>query len=223
MKGKVNDLRREMSGVYRRWQISKTKLAPALQALLEADALFVHVPKCGGKSVIQDLYGISEHMWFGHAGIQFFEHLLGPRRYLELFKFAFVRDPVLRCRSGFDFRKRGGFGLPSDIEMSRTFEGLSFEKFVLSGILAKQAKRDVVFKSQKSFLVLSDGRIGVDKLCKFEDFSREIFSLPIDLRLTSHKNAAPAHGQSVIPDEVNRAVREFYRDDVEMLDSMHRS
>ncbi|MEM9212692.1 MAG: hypothetical protein AAGA63_14510, partial [Pseudomonadota bacterium] len=89
-------------------------MADAVNRIIETNCVFVHVPKCGGKSVIRDIYNLGEHSYFGHAGIAFFESLLGPRRFRLSFKFTFVRDPALRCLSGFRFRQRGGFDLPGE-------------------------------------------------------------------------------------------------------------
>jgi hypothetical protein len=210
---------RELRSALRRREIRRQGRGLALDRVLETGAVFVHVPKCGGKSVVRDIYGLAEHEWFGHAGIGFYQALLGPRRFASAFKFAFLRDPVSRCRSGFAFRQRGGFGLPEDLALQPELEGLNFERFVMDGALEAFARKDVVFGPQAPRILLPDGRIGVDRICAFENFAEEMRDLPVPHRLEapSHLNAAPRAPAAPPPAEVRRRIAEIYEQDYRVL------
>lgn len=213
---------REVRGASRRQKVRGTEQGAALERILETNVVFVHVPKCGGKSIVRDVYGLTEHAWFGHAGISFYQSLLGPHRFRSAFKFAFVRDPVTRCLSGFKFRQRGGFGLPKDEVFLSELEGLSFEQFVLSGKLAEFTRKDVVFKPQTPLLLLPDGQLGLDRVCFFENFDEELRSLPIELRngKPSFINAAPRHSDREVSFEIRNRIAAIYAQDYRFIASL---
>ena len=209
----------EIRGISRWRSIRRTEQATALDRILETNAVFVHIPKCGGKSVVFDLYGLSEHDWFGHAGISFYKSLLGPSRFRKAFKFAFIRDPIARCLSGFKFRKRGGFGLDNDKTMASELVGLSFEEFVLSGRLSEMVAKDVVFMQQAPFLYLWDGTLGVDRVCFFENFDKELRSLPLKLKKTtpSHMNASPREPEWELSMATRHMISNIYAQDYQLI------
>jgi hypothetical protein len=215
----------EIRGILTRRKVRKTEQATALERIIETNAVFVHVPKCGGKSIVRDVYGLSEHEWFGHAGIGFYHSLLGPRRFRKAFKFGFVRDPMTRCLSGFKFRQRGGFGLHNDKAMASKLAGLSFEQFVLNGKLAEFSREDIVFKPQMPLLVLWDGQLGVDRVCFFENFDEEVRSLPLQLHngTPSHINASPRDPESVMSLEVHNRIADIYAQDYRFITSLKRA
>lgn len=209
----------EVRGAVKRARVRRSRQALALSRILETNTVYVHIPKCGGKSVVHDIYDVSEHMWFGHAKIGFYHTLLGPRRFQAAFKFAFVRDPLTRCLSGFEFRKRGGFDLPVDQAMQPEIDGLTFEQFVLGGKLAELARTDIVFKPQLPLLLLPNGEIGVDRVCRFERFSDEMTALPLNISggSPSHRNAAPRKPRTDPSDAVKAKIAEVYERDYKFI------
>jgi hypothetical protein len=214
----------EIRGILKRRKVRRTEQATALERIIETNSVFVHVPKCGGKSIVRDVYGLSEHEWFGHAGIGFYHSLLGPRRFSKAFKFGFVRDPMTRCLSGFRFRQRGGFGLDHDKAMASKLAGLSFQEFVLNGTLAKFSREDIVFKPQMPLLLLWDGELGVDRVCFFENFDEEVRSLPLQLhnRTPSHINASPREPETEISFETRNRIADIYAQDYRFISSLKR-
>lgn len=187
--------------------------------------IFVHIPKCGGKSILKDLYGLGEHDFFGHKRIGFYERLLGPRAFARTPSFAMLRDPVDRCVSGFAFSKRGGFGLADDARRSEHLAGLDFDSFVRDGHLARAARDDIVFRPQSFYLTFPDGRFGVDRLLRFENFAEELQGLPDvgkRFREVSHLNAAPKGTPVPPPVDVVTVIHEVYAEDVRLLKAIGR-
>ncbi|MEO1025550.1 MAG: sulfotransferase family 2 domain-containing protein [Pseudomonadota bacterium] len=210
---------REFRSARRRLETRNTPMATALERILEINIVFVHVPKCGGKSVVKEVYGLGEHDWFGHAGIGFYRGLLGPKRFRAAFKFAFLRDPVARCFSGFEFRQRGGFSLPTDKQLQAEFEGLTFNDFVLSGKLTEFARKDVVFQPQAPLFFLPSGEFGLDRICRFENFDEEIRNLPIERKncAVTHINAGPKASAPEFAAEVREMIEHIYAEDCKFI------
>ena len=144
----------EIRAVWRRRGFKERPQAQALDVLLEREIVFIHIPKCGGNAVVADVFGLTETPWFGHVGPDFYARLLGPRRFERAYKFAFVRDPVTRCRSGFEFVKRGGFGTPADDKRKQKIGSLDFAQFVLDFSLGFSVERTGGFVQQQDWWVL---------------------------------------------------------------------
>lgn len=210
---------REVRGALRRRKIRTTPVAKALDRIFETNMVFVHVPKCGGKSVVRDVYGLAEHDWFGHAGISFYRAILGPKRFNAAFKFAFLRDPVGRCLSGFKFRQRGGFQSPPELAYQNELDSRTFEDFVLGGKLNEFAQKDIVFEPQTPLLLLPSGALGVDRICRFENFEVEVRNLPIDRKNgeVARVNASPKASPPDINADVRAKIADIYAQDYDFI------
>ncbi|KPP83954.1 MAG: Sulfotransferase family [Rhodobacteraceae bacterium HLUCCA08] len=213
---RLTEITKEAAAFRRRRALPDAVRSGALQAILDRRAIFVHVPKCGGKTVITNFYGLPQHDWFGHAKPGFYEALLGPSRYRDFFKFVLVRDPVDRCRSGFHFAQAGGFGTQREQAFGRELSALSFEAFVLDGHLTRWIGRNVVFQPQHPFVADEDGVLLVDKLYRLERVCELFTDLGLDAEATSHENRAD-YEKRPVPADVAAAIRDVYRRDYEVL------
>lgn len=207
----------ELRSFRKRRRTARGPLAETLKRLVETRAIFVHIPKCGGKSVVQDLYGVEEHDYFGHALPIFYRSLVGPSRFNAFLKFAVVRDPVTRCLSGFRFGQRGGFKLERDIRIQQAIGDKSFAEFVQGGLLEELAQEDVVFGPQSAYLVMPDGTLALDRLLRFENFDMEVGAVLQSLGRggdVSHANAAPSRSEEIsVPDDLRAEINRIYRID----------
>lgn len=218
-------LRRILSdtlGLVGRRRIVPKNRESAYAAVLSTNTLFVHVPKCAGKTVVKDIYGLELHDWFGHAPVVTYRSMFGPIGYSRLFKFAFVRDPVDRCRSGYAFARAGGFGLKHDKELQARIGGVEFEDFVLGELLRECAADEVVFKPQSNFLFFPDERLGVDKVYRFEALNQELPRLIERVRGTasskiSQVNQSLSDELPEVDEKVRRRIREIYAEDYQRL------
>lgn len=212
----AKDIASEFAAFRRRSKMRKSFQQGALRAILEKRAVFIHVPKCGGKTVIKDFYGLKQHDWFGHAKPGFYKALLGPARYRVFFKFSLVRDPIERCRSGFYFGRAGGFGTNIDQDFAQACRGLSFEEFVLDGHLKIWADRYVVFYPQHPFVAATDGSLLVDRLYRLEQIDELFQELGLGSREMSHQNKTIYH-KFDLSLEVTDAIRVFYQRDYDVI------
>jgi hypothetical protein len=211
----------ELSAYRRRSNKARNKGA-ALQAVLDSKTVFIHVPKCGGKSVITGLYRLGEHDWFGHPDINYFEALLGPKRFASFTKFTVLRDPVSRCRSAFYFVRQGGFGKPAVRQHSARLQEMSFDAFVQEGQLADYVDSYLLFRPQHRFICNAEGKVMVDHLCNMAHMSRDLqravgHILPVDqlrtVNASHYSRTEPVSAQS------RKIITELYARDMELIDS----
>lgn len=212
----AKDLASEFVAFRRRREIWKSARRSALSEILKKRAVFIHIPKCGGKTVIKDLYGLGQHDWFGHAKLDFYKAILGPVRYRAFFKFGLVRDPINRCQSGFHFGISGGFGGRNDQDFANACENLSFEEFVLDGHLESWVDRYVVFHRQYPFVAEDDGSLLVDKIYHLDRIDLLFRDLGLDAKKISHQNKT-LYDKNDPTVEVSETIRAVYKRDYEVI------
>lgn len=206
----------ETKAMLRRYQLKPHVRRTALRRVYETELLFVHVPKCGGKTVIRDLYRLEDTRWFGHASIRRLRNLLGPRRFARVHKVGFVRDPVDRCLSGYRFSMTGGFQRANGLKAQAIVKDLSFDAFVQDGHLEEFISWNVVFRPQTLFLCDEQGKVAIDQICRFSNFEAELKGLmsrlysDIDI---SHRNKSSAPKPTQVSEATKAAIREIYKDD----------
>lgn len=101
-KGKVGyPTRRAISRLLFRFQKSRTVYKPYIY---DKKCIFVHIPKSAGKSIALSLYGDDKP---GHFFALDYK-VCDPKSYSAFFKFCFVRDPVSRFISAYNFLASGG-------------------------------------------------------------------------------------------------------------------
>ena len=99
----------------------------AIQAIDRAGILYVHIPKTGGTSVSNILYGRN----LPHFTASFYQLALGPR-FSSLTRFATIRHPTKRLLSAWNFLRAGGSAsIAADRwHWSKISKPRSFEDFV---------------------------------------------------------------------------------------------
>lgn len=218
--GTIKRFLSEGRSLLRRRALPSDLKSRALSRLQKTRSVFVHVPKCGGKTVINDLYNLQAHEGFGHAGIAFYQAILGPKRFEDFFKFAIVRDPLDRCRSGFYFLKSGGFGTQDDLAVADTFKDHSFASFVLDGQLERMTDEHIIFKPQTNFITDVQGEIAVDRILRFQNFEAEFQQVLKDLgqpNTVSHLNKTKGSKMTRPDEDVCQKLKVVYAKDYEKL------
>ena len=148
--------------------------------------IFIHIPKTGGQSIERvfcDLLGLT---WQTRAPLLLRHNdkaELGPEKLAHLnvdeyvackyitremfdsyFKFAFVRNPWSRVVSLYKYYRQ--------IHKHRS----SFRHFVLSGLDELLSRQDFHVKTQSSF-VISDGKLSVDYVGRFENLQKDFYKI----------------------------------------------
>ena len=124
----------------------------------ENNFAFVHVPKCGGRS-IKKVFDFKKHDHFGICELDL--------KYLDsnLFRFAFVRNPWDRFVSAYEYLKRGGipyYDRTKTIIIKKEYP--EFKDFVRA---VDVWKHWVFFWHQFDFVSI-DGLIAMDFIGRFE-------------------------------------------------------
>lgn len=155
-----------------------------IERIREAGALFIHVPKNGGTSVCDLLYGgiMMHETW------RYYRHV-APELSQTLPSFAIWRDPVQRFVSAWSFARRGGTSRvrihPSVNALYRTFDTLD-DAIDHVESCSSVYEMDHVFRPQSLYVCDRHGRLAVDQL------------FPMD-RMSSLPDLVPALRGRVIP------------------------
>lgn len=132
--------------------------------------VFVHIPKCGGRS-IKKVFDLKLHDHRGLSELGFVSTDYCPELATEgLFKFAFVRNPWDKFVSAYEYLKRGGiprFDRPKTLAIKKDYP--EFKDFVLAKHVWEQW---VFFQPQLNFITV-DGLIKTDFVGRFENFQND--------------------------------------------------
>lgn len=140
--------------------------APAWQ---QAKLIFVHVPKNGGTSINNALYG----RFMGHFRVRDIERVR-PDLLRTQPSLAVTRNPWARAYSAWNFARKGAEMTDGaqirHAERYRGAEFASFERFVMDWLPGRDLGReDYVFRPQTQFLLTRAGQVGVAHLGRIED------------------------------------------------------
>ena len=187
----------------------------------EAGVIFIHIPKNGGTSINQALYG----QFMGHYSASAVAKNV-PKLFESLPLFAISRNPWDRCASAYRFAVSGSGGnAPKTVAMSHHPDYLSpqfesFEKFVCEWLPAQDlSKIDYVFQPQINFVDAGDKKPIVDFMGKIEDMSKvtEYLSEILESSITVehfNKTGEPGAYRHLYTPEMRDIIGGIYVDDI---------
>ncbi len=191
-----------------------------LQSSKKMNCIFVHVPKSAGISVSQGLFGSRAG---GHLPLSYYLWFYGPKRFDASFKFAFVRNPVSRVLSAYQFLKSGGLN-EHDAEWAAKYVApyKTFEEFVYKALSQPEVQRSLHFRPQTEFLRdPRTGRVGVDFMGKVEDMATG-FKIVCDRLGKScdlpHINRQRSEKEEVVSRGGSDLIQRLYKNDFEELE-----
>lgn len=194
--------------------------------------IFVHIPKCGGTSLENEIWPdeaqrTPENLWMGftrpmhnayqtgglqHLTARLVRQVVGKQMFADCFKFAIVRHPLNRLVSQFKYMEQR-----ADL---REFAGLP-PRFDFSTYLDHILRTPhVQWTPQNEFLLDADGSLLVNKTYRleelnsnFEQFRRDI---GLDIVLRHDNKTAHVAAPEISPRDKAR-VLEFYSADYDLL------
>ena len=98
--------------------------------------------------------------------------MLGKRRWGDIFKFTFVRNPYTRTYSAFCYLKKGGIGTKDPLYRELLAPYGNFESFLKDGGLNMAIEKNIIhFKPQNKF-VLINNRVSMNFIGKYFDLMK---------------------------------------------------
>lgn len=143
------------------------------QPCFERQAIFVHIPKCGGMAVGTALFG---HGQLSHRPISDYQIIFTPEEFASFYKFTVVRNPWDRLVSGWHYL-RGQGGTDGDRAWASRYLSIyaDFEDFVMNGLHRRHILKRQHFRPQYGFVCLpGHDRILVDQVCRVESLQQDI-------------------------------------------------
>lgn len=204
--------------------IANRALFPYRWYMLRNGCIFIHIPKTAGTSLLHALNGRGgprDHLpWTAY-------YIRSPKRFNTYFKFSFVRNPLDRALSAYNYLMAGGNGI-SDIEVSKQVANYeSFNDFVIFGLGSGRFRNHLQFQPQSNFIVGPTGRIVVDYLGYYESLDVDFENIKTSLKRVQHlswesrSQSARGTGAKDIKDELSvrafAVLEELYRQDLEVF------
>jgi hypothetical protein len=200
--------------------------SPYREIQLRTKTLFIHIPKTGGNSVTQMIYGLPALDVRPHVPARVYRDY-SPELFSQFYVFATVRHPFTRLRSAYHFLRAGGM-TSKDRRWSRRhlrrYE--TFHAFMLAlrdDTVRSEILRYTHFVPQAHYLCDSDGTLLVNHLVRMEQFESGMQGVCRDL---CRPFQARHENRTVLPDtpaesdwtpELENICFGLYRRDYELL------
>jgi len=194
---------------------------PYLPANDRLRSIFIHIPKNGGISVENALFGSK----VGHKTLRQFE-AHDADRYRRYFKFSIVRNPYDRLVSAFHFLRHGGRNLRdrawAEANLCNTQTFAEFLHQLSEPRFAASVLRWQHFQPQYQFVTNFEGALALDFVARFEQIDAQFGQIAIHLGRSDiqlpHDNRSPrADWRSYYNEQSLKQVGELYATDFEML------
>lgn len=182
--------------------------------------MFVHIPKCAGISVGQNLFG----RCVTHSAITDYQIMFGVQPFMNYFKFTIVRNPWDRLVSAFHFAKAGGFDKQDTVWANKYLSRFdTFHEFVLYLDGHRELLRWHLIAPQYLWLTTPSGRHPLDYIGKMESLDSSIGLIRHELNLpagiiTKMNASSRGRGYGVYyTDVTRRIVADIYKKDIKLL------
>ena len=180
--------------------------------------IFIHIPKCGGISIDEALFGEK----VGHKNYIDFK-IYDTVRCLEYTKFTVVRDPIDRFISAFYFLKSGGRNVTDFAWAQEYLSRCEEPEELIEAMRADSSLLDSIFKwqhfrPQYTFLLGELDQIEMDYILRFnhleDDFDELVRALGISARLPhANKTKSKAVKQMALKHKSIEFLKKQYRED----------
>lgn len=188
-----------------------------------AGLIFVHVPKNGGTSINDAVYG----RFMGHYRVSDIERVWSDLLQ-ALPSLAVTRNPWARTYSAWNFARKGAAMVDgAQIYNARRYQGEgfdSFERFVMEWLPGRDLDReDYVFRPQAQFLLTRRGEIGVDHLGRLEEpesyipWLESVLSTKIEQENLNSTSDSEAYRSAFTPEMIDMVAR-CYSDDFKIVE-----
>lgn len=158
--------------------------------------IFVHIPKTAGIGVSLSLNGV----WHGHCMLREYEKMVARDKFLSMFKFTFVRDPIDRFVSTANFIAQGGRSGIGNEDCRNLNTKYRVSEVGISAFVQQLEVDNLPFHfiPQHRWLERYDGRLGVDFIGRVEEIEQDYAFIADRLGLSNrqlvHRNRSGVAG-----------------------------
>ena len=146
--------------------------ANRLTRFVETRSIFLHIPKCAGRSV---RFGLYDGVTASHMTMHNFSIAFSAREFRKYLKFTVVRNPWDRLYSAYRFLMAGGLHKADADAAKRFLAGYSdFEMFVMEGLDERAVNGVVHFRPMCHFAEICPGWMPLDRICRFEQLDSDL-------------------------------------------------
>lgn len=189
-----------------------------LNAFIDQKAIFVHIPKTAGVSLVKSIYGENVERG-GHRKITHLSKLM-PGSINDYFTFTIVRNPWDRLYSAYKFMTNGGINHHDENAFKLHLSSIdSFEDFVMNWLNKDNLKHIIHFYPQSWFLKNNSGEIELDFIGRFEylssDFAEIANKMGVKNKLKHLNKGDKGSYKTVYSQEMIEKVKFIYKEDIE--------
>ena len=180
--------------------------------------VFIHNPRTGGQSFAKLAYGKS----LGHLTASKIKTAIGSDEYENRISIGFVRDPVERLISAYNFSHQGGTTIikPNRIRRVPRWALERFDIFCREWLFKEEKENlDLVFRSQYLWFFSRSGKVLVKNIYDFKSikYVAETYFGPKH-NLTCINSAINNQQKEGAPKETLRSeILEYYKKDIKLL------
>ena len=192
--------------------------------------VFICMPKCASTSIEKALLPYSQFNTRGDTQLkhtsfekynEFIKPFLNSSSKTNIETVCLMREPISWLHSWFKYLSRDVLKSPEHKNHHRYCGDFTFEEWIID-YLSKKPPKYVVKRSQRSYLVSSDGTVGVDKIFKYEDMTsmQKYFEDKIGKKIEfPNLNISPIIEYKLTPQLENR-LKSSLKEDYEIYNSL---
>lgn len=183
-------------------------------------ALFIHVPKSAGRSIVRGLFDVKS---VEHAPAEWYQQL-DPDKFDRYFKFTFVRNPWDRAVSAYTYLCRGGSAASEEDALWSPFVNRfeSFDDFACRWMNADNIMRNALFTPQVVYLKDMFGQVAMDFTGRFENLEQDFAHVARQLQVSAelpHLNQSRSRPyQEFYSERSQQIIADLYAEDIAAFD-----
>lgn len=183
--------------------------------------IFIHIPKTAGISIATSLFG---NYGGGHFTFRRYQEIFDQSVLNSYYKFSFVRHPVSRLVSTFNFFLAGGFHDGSNTAWiaENISSDETFDSFVLDKLDADFIHTIPHLTPQYEFLVSKSGSVDMDFIGRMERIDQDFYlvcqKLGLRRELVWRNRSNPKIEEATISREVRQKIMKLYKADFTEFD-----
>lgn len=197
---------------------AKTKFSFA--SLKENKCIFFHIPRTGGISIANTLFGDNGA---GHMTVKVAKDFFADD-YYKFYKFSFVRNPYDKLISSYFYLKKGGFHQgDEDWVKGHLSEVTSFENFVLEWLSEDKFTERFHFQPQSYFLKDENGDIDLNFIGRYESIYTDFDVVRKELKIRTsllrlNSSDKPSSVENHYSKEMKDKIYQLYKEDFLLFD-----